>query len=62
MSCGCIRSKGEEKISKILTENNIIFKREYSPKDFVFDKSGRSTYFDFAIFDSNYNLLYLIEY
>lgn len=33
-SCGCLKSKGEQKISKILQENNIFFQREYVFLDF----------------------------
>lgn len=35
MSCGCLKSVGEEKISKILTKNNILFEREKIFTDFV---------------------------
>lgn len=54
-SCGCIRSRGEEKIAKILSDNNINFKREYSTSDFHFE-SGKPAYFDFAIFNENQEL------
>lgn len=30
-SCGCLRSKGEEKITKLLLENNIPFETQYKP-------------------------------
>lgn len=61
ISCGCIRSKGEEKIAQILTDNNITFQREYSTPDFCFD-SGRPAFFDFAILDNNQKVKYFIEY
>ena len=59
-SCGCsARSIGEENIEKILKENNINYAKEYSFNDLK-DK-GRLR-FDFAIFDSNNNLIELIEF
>ena len=62
-SCGCLNKKsaGEEKISKILNEKNINFKRQFSfpnclsPKNFPL-------LFDFALFDEDNNLKCLIEY
>lgn len=60
-SCGCIRSRGEEKISSILNENNIVFEREYIIKDFKLSTGGNPR-FDFAIFDANHQLKYFIEY
>lgn len=56
-SCGCATKnfKGEEKISQILTDNNIIFERE---KSFDTCKNKRKLRFDFYIPDKNY----LIEY
>lgn len=59
-SCGCITSKGEEKIAKLLIDNNIPFKKQYSFKDCVGINGGRLK-FDFAIFNEN-GLSYLIEY
>lgn len=58
-SCGCIKSKGELKISQILKNNNINFKKEYSFDDL---KNINKLKFDFAIFNNNNNLIYLIEY
>lgn len=55
-SCGCIKSLGELKIREILLSNKILFKTEY-----IFsDLSNRR--FDFAVFDNNGNLSYLIEF
>lgn len=34
MSCGCLKSKGEQKITQILQQNHIGFKREYIFSDF----------------------------
>lgn len=58
-SCGCIRSKGENKISEILNKNNIEFKREFSFEDLKTDKNT-SLRFDFAIF-KNKKLFCLLE-
>lgn len=46
ISCGCIKSKGEEKIAKILSQNNIIFERE---KTFESCKDKNKLRFDFFI-------------
>lgn len=61
-SCGCIRSKGEEKIVELLTQYNIPFIREYSPNDFRFQDTNNRTFFDFAILDTQQNIQYFIEY
>ena len=58
-SCGCINSWKEEQIKKILEENNIIFKREYSFQDL---KDINMLRFDFAIFNDTNTLKGLIEY
>lgn len=58
-SCGCLKSLGEEKIIKILTENNYIFKTQYTFEDL---KKVKPLRFDFAIFDDLNNLIALIEY
>jgi very-short-patch-repair endonuclease len=50
-SCGCLKSVGEEKISQLLTNNNISFIREKIFNDF---KPYR---YDFYVNDS-----YIIEY
>lgn len=58
-SCGCLMSKGEQKIKEILDKNKIIYKREFSFEE-LFDILPLR--FDFAIFDSDDNLISLIEY
>jgi len=55
----CKNSSGEIKIEKLLEENKIIFKKQYSFDDLVFKKKLK---FDFAIFDKFDNLKTLIEY
>ena len=56
-SCGCIKSKGEEKIIKLLKENNIIFETQKSFNSCRFEESGQLTKFDFFIDNK-----YLLEY
>lgn len=48
-SCGCINSIGEYNISKILRENKISFKNQYSFPDLVYKAPLK---YDFAIFES----------
>lgn len=62
-NCGCKRiiSKGEETIKQWLNNHNVIYISGY----WFDDLRGRRNmpyYFDFALFDDNYNLLGLIEY
>ena len=57
-SCGCLNSKGEFKISQILTKENISFKKEIKFQDCVYQKQLR---FDFGVYEKD-NLLYLIEF
>lgn len=56
-SCGCTKSKGEEKISKILTENNIFFEKQKTFPTCLFPDTQKNAKFDFFI-----NNEYLIEY
>ena len=58
-SCGCTKSKGEQKIISILTQNGIIFKKEIS-----FDnlKDKNKLRFDFGVFNKEGDLQYLIEF
>ena len=60
-SCGCLNSKGEAIISRILEENNINYAKQFYFNDLT-NKEGYKYYFDFGILDNNKNLLYLIEY
>lgn len=57
-SCGCIKSKAEERMSSFLQKNNILFKREYKLKDCC-DKQPLP--FDFAFFNKDEELLGLME-
>ena len=57
-SCGCLCSKGEEKIKDILTKNSINFISQYNFNDCIFPNTNKLAKFDFYIPDKNY----LIEY
>lgn len=50
-SCGCLRSLGEEKIEKILKENNISFMRQKTFSNCINLNTGYPLYFDFYIND-----------
>lgn len=56
-SCGCIKSKGEEKIGVLLTNNKIPFVKEKQFESCYSSKTGRYYKFDFYV-----NNQYLIEY
>jgi len=60
-SCGCVKSKGEFKISQILNNEHQNFKKQYSFSDLKSNKNF-PLLFDFAIFNDQNQLLYLIEY
>ena len=51
-SCGCIKSKGEYKVGKILSSLELPFKKEFSFKDLLSDNK-LPLRFDYAIFDNN---------
>ena len=55
-SCGCLKSIGEQKIREVLLNNQILFKTEYS----FLDLPQRR--FDFAIFNEDGSIKYLIEF
>lgn len=61
LSCGCLSSKGEEEIAKILKDNDIQFITQYRFEDFHSDYNNIPYRFDFAIFTNN-TLDYLIEF
>lgn len=60
-SCGCIKSRGESAINSWLVQHHINFRAQYSHDEIIYS-TGRRPFFDFAIFDSDDNLLCLIEY
>ena len=59
-SCGCMNSKGEAKITKLLEEYNLQFQKQYGFED-LHNEQGRGYYFDFAVFIDD-ALSYLIEF
>lgn len=61
-SCGCITTSiGEENIEKILKENQIPYKKEFSFNDLINIKTNKKFRFDFAIF-KNEQIIRLIEF
>lgn len=58
ISCGCITSKANEQMAKILTKLDIPFKREYS---FPTLKDKALLRYDFALFNNENELIGLIE-
>ena len=54
-------SRGEIKIEEVLQEAGLVFEEEYSFPDLV-STSGRPLRFDFAVFDDDGELQFLIEY
>lgn len=56
-SCGCIKSKGQNRIAQLLNENNISFVTEKTFENFYYDNSKGKPRFDFFINNS-----YLIEF
>lgn len=61
-SCGCMISKNEEVIRRLLISNDINFKTQFWFNDLRNDKTNVVLRFDFAIFDKNGFLIMLIEY
>lgn len=57
LSCGCLLSKGEEKISKLLDENNIQYIKQKTFDNCRFPKTNAVAKFDFYV-----NNTYLIEF
>lgn len=56
------KSRGEIKIEAILKENNFNYEMEYIFPDLVADGSKVPLRFDFAVFDDDGNIDFLIEY
>lgn len=61
LSCGCLISKGEEKIASLLSNNNIEFKTQFVVQDCILSTGGHPR-FDFAILKQNGDVGYFIEY
>lgn len=62
ISCGCIHSRGEAKITQLLLDNKINYKPQYTFDNFRYQKSNGVPRFDFGILNNNNALQYLIEY
>lgn len=60
-SCGCKNSIGELNINKILNNNNIAYKSQYTNTDLKTNNNGYLR-FDFAILDKQQNVIRLIEF
>lgn len=56
------KSRGERYSSEILTEMSINFSKEYRFKDLYNDEKTNRLEFDFAVFNKNDKLLFLVEY
>ena len=54
-------SRGEIKIFEILQESGLEFQQEYSFSDLV-SNNGRPLRFDFAVFDDQHNIDFLIQF
>lgn len=54
-------SRGEIKIEEILKASGLVFEEEYSFAD-LSSSNGRPLRFDFAVFDDEHNLMFLLEY
>ena len=54
-------SQGEIKIEEVLTKAGLVFEEEYSFPDLL-SSSGHPLRFDFAVFDDDHELQFLIEY
>lgn len=62
ISCGCIRSKGEYNIAKLLREMGIPYVKQYMADD-LRNENGNLIRIDFAIFDKDFkDIVGFIEY
>lgn len=59
-SCGCLNSKGEQKICYILEQNQIHFIKQYTFESF--NNNGKYYAFDFGVINEKKELSYLIEF
>lgn len=62
ISCGCICSVGEMAIKQLLNEHKVNYTTEYRFFDLRNPKTNRQLRFDFAIFNDDQELQYLIEF
>lgn len=61
ISCGCLRSKGENKIGQLLLEKSINFKKEYTNEN-LRNSNGNKVRVDFAILNKQNQPYIFIEY
>lgn len=57
ISCGCVKSKGEEQISQILNQNQISFEKQKTFNTCIFPKTNAPLFFDFYVDNK-----FLLEY
>lgn len=60
-SCGCLNSKGEAIICKILDENNIIYEHDKTFKPLT-EEVGRALRFDFIIYNKDQTINRFVEF
>lgn len=60
-SCGCMNSYGENIIADIFSKQGINYKQQYTFPDLV-GKNNTKLRFDFAVFNDNNKLQYLLEF
>ena len=58
-SCGCLRSKGEQKINALLFDHGVNYQTQFWFKDL---KDKKYLYFDFAIINDDSSIKCLVEY
>ena len=59
-SCGCVKPRGEEKISQILQENKITFGKQFCFSDCI-SVNGANCFFDFIVYRQD-GTFFMIEY
>lgn len=62
VSCGCVKSKGETAIRLFLQAHGVKFQGQYSFNDFRFPDTQGVPKYDFALFNQEGRLTFLIEY
>ena len=62
LSCGCLKSKGEMRITQYLRERKINFIPQISFSDLFYKSEDAPLKFDFGIYDNNNKLILLIEF
>lgn len=62
ISCGCVHSRGESKITQLLLDNKIIYKPQYTFDNFRYKETNGIPRFDFGVLNTKNELQYLIEY